>query len=150
MLSQISTRFVTDVCREEVSSVRSVVLDCQSSRFCHLAGGVVVFVRCGAPPETTHGFNRGEGVKPDFGEPPNSSHGFNRGEGGTNSDSGLSYSCPAVLTVGRQQPKQPQRNLVPRTVFDVDGEIGVGYAFDLALHFFRLLFKESKFTNCFL
>jgi hypothetical protein len=26
----------------------------------------------------------------------------------------------------------------------------VGYAFDLGLHFFRLLFTESKFTNCFL
>ena len=45
--------------------------------------------------------------------------------------SGRSHTCPTVLTVGIQHPKQPQRNLIARTVVDVDGQIGVGYAFNL-------------------
>jgi hypothetical protein len=49
MLSQISTRFVTDDCREEVSTVRSVVLPSWSTRLCHLAGGRSVLRVCGAP-----------------------------------------------------------------------------------------------------
>ncbi len=46
-------------------------------------------------------------------------------------NSGQIQRRPTALSLGIEHPKQPQRNLVPRTVFDVDGQVGVGYTLDL-------------------
>ena len=68
---------------------------------------------------------------------------------GAISNSGEIQRRPAVLTLGRQHPKQPQRNLIARTVFDVEGQVGVGYALDSDLLFSDCFLQKAKSTIAF-